>query len=132
MSMSRSSATDLVPFLKEEAGEYLRSVVHYCGKDREILYLKEEIEEQYTEDDLEDIFESLFFEAFGRGYQEEMYVHGQLNCVVRCFDEAVELHFPHGETTGTAVALEPAATADLEGLVDNCLTELYGDDSPTA
>ncbi|WP_207587129.1 hypothetical protein [Halomontanus rarus] len=129
--MSRASAKDLVTFMEDEASEYLRSVAHFDGKDRKVLYLEDDIEDQYSEDELEEVFDSLFFESFDRSHQEHMYPHGQLNCIVRCFDEALELHFPHSDTAGTAVALEPEATSDLEGLVDDCLNELYGEYPPT-
>lgn len=115
--MSDSDANDFVAFLKEEAGEYLRSVIYFDGTDHELAYVRDDVREEYSDRDHERVVESLLAETAARNEEEELYVHGQLNCIVRSFEHAVELHFPKGTYSGTAVALDPDAARDLSGLI---------------
>lgn len=112
---------DFVEFLRKEAGDYLRSILYFDGQNHEVAYVRDDVAEEYTERDRERIVESLLAEASARNREEELYVHGELNCIVRSFDRAVELHFPKGVHSGTAVALEPDAARDLSGLIASIL-----------
>lgn len=118
MSMPTSN-NDFVEFLQEEAGDYLRSILYFDGQDYEMAYVRDDIQDEYTERDRERIVESLLAEAHARNQEEELYVHGELNCIVKSFEHAVELHFPKGIYSGTAVALDIEAARDLSGLITN-------------
>lgn len=127
--MSKDTAQRLVDILHEWADEYLRSVAYFEKNKRDIIYIREDIKESYTEEDQAEVFNDLSFDALGKERQEDLYTHGDLNCIARWFDDAIELHFPHDKRSGTAVALEPHAVLDLEGLINACLRELR-DESP--
>ncbi|AUV84469.1 hypothetical protein C2R22_23265 (plasmid) [Salinigranum rubrum] len=124
--MSRASAQELVTFLQHELGPQLRSVAYYEENEREILYARDDVTEQYTDEQIEQIFQDLFFETWGRFQQETLYAHGNLNSIVRCFDDAVEMHFPLGELSGVAVAVDPEAVPELYSITDDCLDQLHG------
>jgi hypothetical protein len=60
-------------------------------------------------------------EAIEKSHQEDLYVHGSLNCTIRCFEDAVEMHFVHGERFSTAVALDGEVFAVQNTFVGRCL-----------
>lgn len=128
--MSKSTAEKLVSFMKERAGDYLRRVAHFDADQRELLYARDDVRDQYTEEEIDAIFEDRFFNSFVMKHQENLYVHGELNCHVRFFEDGIELHFPHDRLSGTAVAFDPHAVADIEGLINDALNKVYGEYPP--
>ncbi len=66
-------------------------------------------------------------EAIERAHQEDLYIHGSLNCTIRCFEDAIEMHFTHGELCGTAVALDGEAFAVQNTFVGTCLDIMRGE-----
>src|SRR6056297_1653070 len=105
-SMSVASSEALTEFLRERVGDHLRSVIYYDDDGGEVLYVRDDVADQYTDDDIDQVVRDVRLEAVEKPHQESLYEHGPLNCTVRSFDDAVEMHFPHDETSGTAVALD--------------------------
>lgn len=128
--MSKDSAKELVTFVQHRAGNLVRSVAYFDEDTRAVLYARDDVADQYSDDETDVVFNDLSFDALGKAYTEQLYPHGELNCIVRCFEDGIELHFPHGATSGTAIALEPHAVTDLEGLINDCLNELYTEYPP--
>lgn len=123
--MSQETSLRLADHLQNRAGDRLRSVIRYDRDDYEILYIREDVEEQYTEEEIDEVVNELFSENFFRSKQEELYEHGLLNCTVRCFSHGVEMHFPHDDPAGTAVALEPQALEDFYSFIGDCMTVIH-------
>lgn len=122
--MATAVSEDLVEYLEDRAGDYLRSVVHYEEADYEVLYLRDDVAEQYTEEKIEKVIQELKFEAMESNFQEQLYVHGGLGCTLRVFEKAVELHFPYDGYEGAAVALDPEAAQQLHSFVNDCLEQI--------
>ncbi len=116
------STDDFVEFVLDRAGGHVRSVLTYDDTSLEVQFLRDDVADTYSAREIETVAEALRREGQTAGRQEHLYAHGQLNCIVRCFDGGLEMHFPHGEDDGgIAVALEPEAAANLYGFVDDCL-----------
>lgn len=115
----------LVAFLQERVGENLRSVVYYDGEGYDVAYLQDDVREQYSDDEMDDVVEDLGFEALAKPMQEELYVHGSLNCTVRCFEDAIEMNFPFDEREGVAVSLAGEAFVTHQTFVGKCM-EIVG------
>lgn len=111
----------LARFLDERLGENLRSVVHYEDDGREIIHARDDVFEQYSADEVDHVFQDLGIESLEKPIQEDLYVHGDLNCVIRMFDEAVEMHFILAPGEGIAVAVEPAAFITQSTFISECL-----------
>lgn len=114
----------LVDFLQERAGEYLRSVIHYDRDSHELLHLRRDVAQAYSDGEIDRVLEELRHESMDAARQEAMYVHGELGCVVRVFEAAVEMHFPHAGCSGTAIALDPEAATRLHSFVGECLDSI--------
>lgn len=111
----------LTEFLKERVGNHLRSVIFYDNNGGEVLYVRDDVADEYSENDIEEVVRDVRLEAVEKPHQESLYSHGPLNCTLRSFDDAVELHFPHDETSGTAVALDGEVFPMHNTFVSRCL-----------
>lgn len=120
--MSMGSTQDLADFLQRKADDYLRSVIHYEGETYNIVFLRDDVKSGYSDEDVEEIVEELFWEGYSTPLQESVYPHGELNCTIRCFENVVGMHFPHDDTAGTAVSMDAQAARDLYSFVGDCLT----------
>ena len=118
--MSEASEA-LTEFLEERVGDHLRSVIFYDDHGGEVLYVRDDVADEYTDEDIGEVVRDVRLEAVEKPHQESLYAHGPLNCTLRSFDDAVELHFPHDETSGTAVALDGEAFPMHNTFVSRCL-----------
>lgn len=122
--MGTAESDEFVRFLLDSAGEAVRSVVRYDGDDSAVLFIRDDVADSYSPLTIETVVASLRREGERAGRQEHRYAYGGLNCIVRCFDDGLELHFPYGEDAGVAVALEPRAAQQLYTFVDDCLAHV--------
>ncbi|USZ68476.1 hypothetical protein NGM10_01750 [Halorussus salilacus] len=119
--MSETPSEALTEFLQDYVGDHLRSVIFYDEDGAELLYVRDDVAEQYSEDEIGRVVDDVRLEAVEKPHQEDLYAHGRLNCTVRCFDDAVEMHFPRDETSGTAVALDGEVFAVHNTFVGKCM-----------
>lgn len=128
--MSRAKTYKLATYLCERAEEFVRSVGYYTDEEYELVYMREDVAAQYTEDELQAVIDDLRLEGLATPRQESLYVLGKLNCTVRCFNAGVVMHFPHDRTSGTVAVLEYDAATQLHSFIAGCLNEIY-DEYPT-
>ena len=127
--MAEDPSDAFVDFLLRRAGEHLRSVVTYGPTDSEVMYLRDDVAGEYSVRELEASIEAMRRdEAFSVHRQEQYFDHGSLNCTVRVYDRGLEMHFPHGDESGTAVGLDAEAAEHLYTFVSDCLER--ADDLP--
>lgn len=121
--MAQRDPDQLTEFLQAEVGDELRSVIHYDENTFELVYARDDVAEQYTESDLENVRQDLGVASFGKPVLEDLYVHGDLQCTVHCFENAIEMMFLVSETEGIAVGLDPAAFVTHRTFIGRCLEE---------
>ncbi|WP_115865694.1 DUF7522 family protein [Halorussus litoreus] len=119
-------AEALTEFLREYVGDHLRSVIRYDEDDSEVLFVRDDVADEYTDDDVVQVVRDVRLEAVEKPHQESLYAHGQLNATVRCFDDAVEMHFAHDETSGIAVALDGEVFAIHNTFLGQCMDAMEG------
>ncbi|PSP54789.1 hypothetical protein BRC82_08635 [Halobacteriales archaeon QS_1_67_19] len=119
--MSERPSEALTEFLQECVGEHLRSVIFYEEDDTEIVYVRDDVADQYTDEEVERIVREVRLEAVEKPHQESLYEHGPLNCTVRWFEDAVEMHFTHDETSGTAAAMDGEVFAIHDTFIGRCM-----------
>lgn len=127
--MSETDTEGFVQFVLDRAGDAVRSVVHYHADDSEVLFLRDDVADNYSALGVETVVAALRREGERSGRQEHVYAHGELNCIVRAFDGGLEMHFPYGDSEGLAVALEPRAAEHLYSFVDDCLEHVEAADA---
>lgn len=113
----------LTTFLVDELDDDLRSVIHFAEDTFDLIHVRDDVRERYSDDDLEEVRQDLTFGSLAKPALEDVYVHGDLYCTVRCFENAIEMLFLQSDTEGIAVALEPAAFVAQRSFVGKCLEE---------
>lgn len=123
--MSLTAAKSMVEFLRQDAGPYLRSAFHYDAEEYELLYIRDDVDEQYTDEELQRVVDDWRAKKWDGDEYERLLSVGNLHCTVRLFDEAIIFHFAQGPRVGTVVTLDPQAGRDLVEFVTECLRQLH-------
>ena len=121
--MAPANPERVATFLEQEVGDELRSVIYYDETTFDLVYVRDDVREQYSERDLERVRQELGVASFGKPALEDLYVHGDLQCTVQCFQEAIEIHFLASDTESIAVGLDPAAFVTHRTFIGRCLEE---------
>jgi hypothetical protein len=124
--MPRQSAGRLVEFLEEKTGEHLRGAIHYSEDGYETLYMREDIDARYSDEDLASL--SRYYSQQSKVHNtEEPFSLGECHCNVSFYDDAILFHFSQGDSIGTVITLEPEAGRDIVGFITECLKMLHFD-----
>lgn len=121
--MAPANPEQVATFLQKEVGDELRSVIYYDEDTFDVVYTRDDVRDQYSESELEQVRQELGVASFGKPALEDLYVHGELKCTVHCFDEAIEMQFIASDTEGISVGLDPAAFVTHRTFIGRCLEE---------
>ncbi|WP_435178668.1 DUF7522 family protein [Halorussus sp. AFM4] len=122
--MTETPSEALTEFLRERVGDHLRSVLAYDDEGADLLYVRDDVADQYTDEEMARVADDVRLEAIDKPHQESLYEHGRLDATVRSFEDAVEMHFPHDETSGTAVALDGEVFAIHDTFLGQCMNAM--------
>jgi hypothetical protein len=112
---------EFTEFMQERFGETLRSVIHYEWDEYDLLYGKDDVLAEYSEDEIEDVVEQLRYESYGKKSKELSYAHEDLKCEIQSFENGAEMNFVLGKGEGLAVGLEPEAFVTQSTFIGRCL-----------
>ncbi len=117
--MVRGLASRLKDYFEERTQENLRSVISYEQEEYEIVYLRDDVTEKYTREQLRDSIDNTRLESMTAPVYDSLYSddHGELTCLVKCFEHVVELNFVLGDFEGVTIGLDEAALAGSQNLV---------------
>lgn len=115
---------ELVSALREGLGDVLRAVAVYDRDSYTVLHLREDVAARYAAEELEEIFDDLRLEGWGRERLEELFNAGSLDCSVHCFSDAMAVHLVSGEFEGVCVTYDRGAAVDIEDVIEICRTAL--------
>lgn len=110
--------------LEYRFGDDLRSVGYYDEGDSEHIYVRSDIESEYDCSDIENVFRDVRLEAIDQDHQESLYIHGDLQCILRCFEKAIELHLLKDQQRGVIAAIEADAINNLQGTIESAVVAL--------
>lgn len=117
--MAGAIATKVEEFFRQRAEDDLRSVIQYEPESFEAVYMRDDVAEQYTREEIERAVDDSRMESLSAPIYEHVFSedHGELTCLVKCFEEVVEMNFVVSDGTGTTVALDAEALDGAHGLV---------------
>lgn len=117
--MSAQVASRLREFFEEHAEEELRSIVRYDLDDVEIKYIRDDVADKYSETELAKAVDESRLDSLHAPLYEHVFSkdHGELQCMVTCFENVIEMNFAVADGVGAAVALDARAMDDAHGLV---------------
>lgn len=117
--MAVSVASRLQTFFENRTDRALRSIVTYEPDDFRIIYLRDDVADQYTENELEHAIDDSRMESMTAPIYANTFSagHGALTCMVKCFETVIEMNFVLEDGVGAAVALDEEALAEAHGFV---------------
>jgi hypothetical protein len=106
-------------FFEEHAGEYLRSIVWYGHNDYEVLYLRDDVAAQYDDQELYEAIDLNRLDSLTSSVYEDAFAddHGEMRCLLQCFENAIDMNFILDDGIGVIVTLNAAAMAESHGLI---------------
>lgn len=114
---------EFVRALRTQTDDSLRLVVRYQGDEHEVLYVREDVREQFG-DDLDQRAQSFALRSIGDPPREtEISGLGTLEATLRWYEGALVATFPYREWSGVVAVFERESSA----LVDAALDELRED-----
>lgn len=124
--MAMRASKRLVEFLEDRAGEALRVVFHYDTRSEgfEILYMRPDIQDEYSEAELLDHFDTFRRDSHLAGVQQSRLRTGDHHCSIRVYDESLIFNFTLGDYANTIISLDPDVGRDLLGFVGKAMGEL--------
>lgn len=117
--MAQGAVSRLEEFFGERANDNLRSIVHYEREGFDVVYLRDDVDELYSEEEIETAIDDARMESLTAPIYEGTYseAHGDLTCMVKCFKNVIEINFALADGVGVAVGLDAAAMTGTHGLV---------------
>lgn len=105
-------------FQKQTDGE-LRSIIKYTPDSIEIEYIRDDVAAQYSDKELhkainESRLDSLHAPLYEHSFSKD---HGQLQCMITCFENVIEMNFAIDDGVGAAVAIDAEAMDDAHGII---------------
>lgn len=113
----------LVEALRSHAGEALRLVATYDRDGYELVYARPDAAER-AETDGERVHDELVLQGLGRGYLEDLFDAGDLQCSIHRFDDLTAFHFASGEFSGLFVSVDSEADLPLATFAETCKESL--------
>lgn len=85
----------------------LRLAVRYSGDESDVLFIREDIRAQYSDDELEDRIETLVMKGLGDPPREQpLFDFGTLDATIRWYENVQLAFFPYREWSGLVFALD--------------------------
>jgi hypothetical protein len=109
---------EVVEQVREADEGSLRLVARYGGDDHEVVCLRDDIEAQFSPEELEARVETLVMKGLGDPAEEgALFDFGRLDATVRWYDAVVVAHFPIREWSGLVFTFD-RETDSLDDIVD--------------
>jgi len=117
--MAASVTSRLREFFEEQTDGELRSVIRYDTDSVEVEYVRDDVAAQYSEDGLrkaidESRLDSLHAPLYEHSFSKD---HGDLQCMITCFENVIEMNFAVDDGVGAAVAIDADAMNDAHGVI---------------
>ncbi|GAB6859932.1 hypothetical protein ACFR97_03225 [Haloplanus litoreus] len=110
--------SQLVDRLDDVAGRGLRAVARYERDGITVTYERDDVSEKATV--IDRIHDELVLQELGREYLERLFQVGRWHCTMHRFEEAVCIHYTHGEFSGTFVSVDSGTDVDLDRVAEIC------------
>lgn len=121
--MARESAANLTTFVRNRAGESLRTVVPYDGRTYTVHYLRDDLTEPDVLARLEEVLANVI-SGGGRRDEKIRSEFGTLSASVQIREDGVIMHFPKSTDSGVLLSFESAVAKQLDDFVGECLRRL--------
>lgn len=117
--MGSRVASRLREFFEERTNGELRSIIRYDDDTVDVEYVRDDVAAQYSDDELERAIDESRLESLHVPLYEHAFSknHGDLQCMITCFENVIEMNFAIDDGVGAAVAIDAEAMDDAHGVV---------------
>jgi hypothetical protein len=107
----------------EQTGDSLRSIVGYTRDSYTIHYVRDDVKQTYDDRNVERAIDELRLETIEKEYINNLFqeMHGELDCRIDVFENAVEMNFAVGEGEGLEIAVDREYFAEQDTLVGDII-----------
>jgi len=85
----------------------LRLAVRFSGDESDVLFIREDVREQYTDSELEERIETIVMKGLGDPPREQpLFDFGTLDATIRWYENVQVAHFPYREWSGLAFVFD--------------------------
>lgn len=116
--MVDESHRQLVDYLRNQAGDYLRGVARYDSGGHSVIYLRDNLRSRRFKSDVSQMIDRLKQET--RARENRAFPFTDLHGTVRLFEEAMVMHYPHTQERGTVITLDPEVGQNLSTFMHEC------------
>ncbi|NHN46495.1 hypothetical protein G9464_02630 [Halostella sp. JP-L12] len=110
--------------LKTKLGDDLRVAVEYDETGYVSRYVRDDLDEEYSSDDLNEIRQEMIVLMLGKDRIEEFLTAGEFRALTYWLDDAIIYHFPETEAFyGRVVSVEPEGESMRAAIFDACSTK---------
>lgn len=110
--------SDLAEVIQSEVSDALRIATVYTETEFDSLYLRDDIESQYTASELESLRREIIILALGKEKLEEVTHVGKLQQIIYESDDAVTIQVPLQRHTGVFVSIESSERMQLFEVIE--------------
>lgn len=104
---SSGALRDFVGALREANGDGLRAIARYDSDDHELLYLRADLREQFSEEEQRERVKTFVLKGLADPKSDaELADYGDLDATLRWFDNAVLAIYPTGEWSGVIATFD--------------------------
>lgn len=114
----------LVDELQTEVGEALRTVATYDSGGYEIHHIRDDVDTEYSEEEIDAIYRQVEIEGMGYDYFEQLFHTGEFGHAVYGFETALMIQLPGGVFTGLFVTVDNDDDVDPDSIVRTCATAI--------
>lgn len=97
---------DLVDYLQDAVGDSLRAVGRYDQEGYDVLYIREDVAQEYSSADIEQIHHEMVLKGLGNQHIESLFKQEALSCSIYQFEDTARLHFVHQDYRGFYVSID--------------------------
>lgn len=113
----------LIEALRDVAGDAFRLAATYDEDGYDVIYARADAVER-AEGYADRVHDELILQGLGRGYLEDLFGAGNLECSIHRFEELTAFHFATGEFSGLFVSVDSAADLRLATFAETCKEHL--------
>ena len=117
-------ARAIVDALTDDVGEGLRSVAEYDNNGYELYYIRDDLEETYSAEEIQRVYEQIDVEGLGYYTLQKVFKAGDLECATYTFEDGRMFHLPIGDFSGLFVSIDRSTAIDHDAVIDRCLTAI--------
>jgi hypothetical protein len=117
---------ELVEFLREEVGSNLRAVGKYDKEGYDVLYAREDVVDEFSQEDIQKIHHEMVLKGLGNQHIESLFNDEELECSIYQFESIVRLHFVKEDYRGYYVSFDYSGGTNPSRIVDECKDLLLG------